>query len=61
MLGSGLLRDGTSTEKEGCQRCSVDKDAGAAFLRKNRRGDDLAGYMYIPQNSSKATGWALRV
>ena len=41
--------------------CSVDGDAGAAFLRKNRRGDDLAGYMYVPQNSSKATGWALRV
>ena len=58
MLGSGLLRDGTSTEKESRQRCSVDGDAGAAFLRKNR---DLAGYMYIPQNSSKATGWALRV
>ena len=57
MLGSGLLRDGTSTEKESRQRCSG--DAGAAFLRKNRRGDDLAGYMYVPQ--TKATGWALRV
>ena len=34
MLGSGLLRDGTSTEKESHQRCSVDGDAGAAFLRK---------------------------
>ena len=34
MLGSGLLRDGTSTEKESRQRCSVDGDAGAAFLRK---------------------------
>ena len=62
MLGSGLLRDGASTEKESRQRCSVDGDAGAAFLRKNRRGDDLApGYMYVPQNSSKASGWALRV
>ena len=58
MLGSGLLVDGTSTEKESRQRCSVDRDAGAAFLRG---GDDLAGYMYVPQNSSKATGWALRV
>ena len=47
MLGSGLLRDGTSTEKESRQRCSVDRNAGATFLRKNRRGDDLAGYMYI--------------
>ena len=56
MLGSGLLRDGTSTEKESRQRCSVDGDAGAAFLRKNRRGDDLASYMYVPQNSSKASG-----
>ena len=61
MLGSGLLRDGTSTEKESRQRCSVDGDAGAAFLRKNRGGDDLAGYMYVPQNSSKVTRWALRV
>ena len=34
MLGSGLLRDGTSTEKEPRQHCSVDGDAGAAFLRK---------------------------
>ena len=49
-VAAGLLR-----------RCSVDGDAGAAFLRKNRGGDDLAGYMYVPQNSSKATGWALRV
>ena len=40
MLGSGLLRDGTSTEKESRQRCSVDGDAGAAFLRKNSRGGD---------------------
>ena len=39
MLGSGLLRDGTSTEKESRQRCSVDGDAGAAFLRKNRGGE----------------------
>ena len=61
VLGSGLLLDGTSAEKESRQRCSVDGDVGAAFLRKNRRGDDLAGYMYVPQNSSKATGWALRV
>ena len=63
MLGSGLLRDGTSAEKESRQRCSVDGDAGAAFLRNNRGGDDLAGYMYmyVPQNSSKATGWALCV
>ena len=61
MLGSGLLRDGTSTEKESRQHCSMDGGAGAAFLRKNRRGDDLAGYMYVPRNSSKATGWALRV
>ena len=38
MLGTGLLRDGTSTEKESRQRCSVDGDAGAAFLRKNRGG-----------------------
>ena len=45
MLGSGLLRDGTSTEKESRQRCSVDGDAGSALLRKNRRGDDLAGYV----------------
>ena len=45
MLGSGLLRDGTSTEKESRQRCSVNGDAGAAFLCKNRRGDELAGYM----------------
>ena len=58
VLGSGLLRDGTSTEKESRERCSADGDAGAAFLR---RGDDLAGHMYVPQNSSKATGWALRV
>ena len=56
-----MVRDGTSTEKESRQCCSVDGDAGAAFLRKNRGGDDLAGYMYVPQNSSKATGWALRV
>ena len=61
MLGLGLLRDGTSTKKVSRQHCSVDGDAGAAFLCKNRRGDDLAGYMYIPQNSSKAIGWALRV
>ena len=46
MLGSGLLRDGTSTEKENRQRCSVDGDTGAALLRKNRRGDDLAGYVH---------------
>ena len=45
MLGSGLLRDGTSTEKESRQRCGVDGDAGAALLRKNRHGDDLAGYV----------------
>ena len=61
MLGSGLLRDGTSTEKKSRQRCSMDEDAEAAFLCKNHRGDDLAGYMYVPQNSSKPTGWALRV
>ena len=61
MLGSGLLRDGTSTEKESRQRCSVDGDAGAAFLRKNRCGDDLASYMYVPQNSSKASGYRLCV
>ena len=48
-------------KREPRQRCSVDGDAGAAFLRKNLGGDDLAGYMYVPQNSSKATGWALRV
>ena len=45
VLGSGLLQDGTSTEKENGQRCSVDGDAGAAFLRKNHRGDNLAGYV----------------
>ena len=61
MLGSGLLRDGTSTEKESRQRCSVDREAGAAFLCKNRGGHDWAGYMYVPQNSSKATEWALHV
>ena len=44
MLGSGLLV-GTSNEKESS---SVDGDAGAAFLRKNHRGDDLAGYTYVP-------------
>ena len=61
MLGSGLLQDGTSNEKESRQRCSVDGDAEAAFQRKNRRGEDLASYMYVPQNSSKASGWALCV
>ena len=30
MLGLGLLRDGTSTEKESRQRCSVDEDAGVS-------------------------------
>ena len=34
MLGSGLLRDGTSTEKESRQRCSVGGDAGATFCAK---------------------------
>ena len=58
MLGLGLLRDRTSTEKESRQCCSVNRDVGAAFLRGR---DDLAGYMYVPQNSSKATGWALRI
>ena len=61
MLGSGLLRDGTSTEKESRVSAVACGDTGAASLRKNRGGDDLAGYMYVPQNSSKATGWALRV
>ena len=37
MLGSGLLRDGTSTEKEPRQRCSVDGDAGAAFSAQKSR------------------------
>ena len=39
MLDSGLLEDGTSTEIESRQCCSVDGDAGAAFLRKNCHGD----------------------
>ena len=43
MLGSGLLRDGISTEKESRQRCSAD------------------GSGYVPKNTSKATGCALRV
>ena len=60
MLGSGLLRDGTYNEKRAVSG-SVDGDVGAAFLRKNRREDVLAGYMYVQQNSSKASGWALRV
>ena len=43
VLSLGLLRDGTSTEKESHQCCSVD------------------GSGYVPKNTSKATGWALRV
>ena len=34
VLSSGLLRDGTSTEKESRQRCSIDGDAEPLFCAK---------------------------
>ena len=62
MLGSGLLRDGTSTEKESRQHCSLDEDVGAAFLRKiaveTTWQATCTSHKIV---LSKTTGWALRV
>jgi hypothetical protein len=57
VLGSGLLQDETSTEKDSCQCCSMDGSTRAAFCTNIAVYHATMETGYVP---CKATGWVLR-